>query len=76
MKPTFCRLALPSTQLPMPDQGGRLFSARGETVDLESPFWARCLADGDIVVATEPGEASDAAAVHARQDDDAKAKRK
>lgn len=53
MKPTFCRLRDPERmQLPMPGEN-RLFAARGETVDLEQPFWARCLADGDIVIAVE-----------------------
>lgn len=52
MKPTFCRLARAGLQLPMPG-GNRLFSERGETVDLESPFWAVLLRDGDIVEADE-----------------------
>lgn len=53
-KPVFCRLADDAAMLPMPDRGGRLFSAAGETVDLENPFWMRALSDGDIVPAAQP----------------------
>lgn len=57
MKPVFCKLARPGLRLPYPG-ANRLFSDRGETVDIESPFWRRALIDGDIVEAdeTEPGD--------------------
>lgn len=44
-------LADRSALLPMPDRGGRLFSAsdRGETIDVEHPFWAARIFDGEIV---------------------------
>lgn len=44
-----CHLADPAARLPMPDRGFRPFSATGETVDAEKPFWRRALADGEIV---------------------------
>ena len=46
-------LADPATKLPMPDRGGRLFSADGEMVDVEHPFWAARIRDGEIVAANQ-----------------------
>ncbi|MBZ8133228.1 hypothetical protein CLD20_08125 [Afifella sp. IM 167] len=45
------RLARPGLQIPMPDRGGRLFSADGETVDMEDGFWAGLAREGDIETA-------------------------
>lgn len=54
MRSQFCKLARPGTKIPMPGSGGRLFSERGETVDVEAPFWRRLIDDRDIVIAREP----------------------
>lgn len=51
------QLARPDMKIPMPDRGGRLFSADGETVDLDSGFYATLVADGDIVAALDPQSA-------------------
>lgn len=48
------RLANDALQVPMPDRGGRLFGAQGETVDTENPFYAVLIADQDLV--EEPAE--------------------
>lgn len=47
------RLADPAAQIPMPDRGGRLFSAtpRGEAVDIGQRFYSNLIADGDLVPA-------------------------
>lgn len=42
-------LANPEARLPMPDRGGRLFRATGETVNADDAFWAGRVADGEIV---------------------------
>jgi hypothetical protein len=47
-------LADPSATLPMPDRGGRLFSSRGETIDIENPFWSARIADGELITAGRP----------------------
>lgn len=41
-------LSDPSHKLPLPDRGGRLFLAEGETVDSYDPFYAVLLADGSL----------------------------
>jgi len=64
MKMAFCRLARPGLQLPMPGEQ-RLFSERGETVNLESAFWAVLLKDGDIVEAEEEPSSASRARSHA-----------
>lgn len=43
------RLARPDLLIPMPDRAMRL-CGETETVDAESPFYARLIADGDLVV--------------------------
>lgn len=55
-----CILADDAVRLPMPDRGGRHFSAgpQGETVNLDNPYYAAALAAGDIVEAeTLPADA-------------------
>lgn len=42
------KLCDPSQLLPMPDRGGRLFRAGGETVDVENAFWLGLLGQGAI----------------------------
>lgn len=44
-------LANPEARLPMPDRGGRLFRATGETIDIDSAFWAARIRDAELVVA-------------------------
>jgi hypothetical protein len=46
----FCKLENPEHKLPMPDRGGRLFSADGERVNIEDPFYRLCLQQGCISV--------------------------
>jgi hypothetical protein len=48
-----------SATLPMPDRGGRLFSPRGETIDIENAFWAARLADGELLPATAAAPKTD-----------------
>lgn len=48
------RLRDPDMKVPMPDRGGRLFSAAGETVNVEDRFYATMIADGDLVDASQP----------------------
>lgn len=43
------RLARPDLKIPMPDRGCRLFGEAGETVDAADSYYARLIADGDIV---------------------------
>lgn len=45
------RLAHADRNVPMPDRGGRLFSAasEGEVIDTENRFYATMIADGDLV---------------------------
>jgi hypothetical protein len=50
-------LADPSATLPMPDRGGRLFSSRGETIDVENPFWSARIADGELIAAAQSAPA-------------------
>ena len=50
-------LADETTKLPMPDRGGRLFSADqspegGEMIDVEHPFWAARIRDKEILPAS------------------------
>lgn len=42
-------LADPQAKLPMPDRGGRLYSDDGETIDVENPYWAARIADGELL---------------------------
>lgn len=53
------RLAKLRDRVPMPDRGGVLFtdSKDGETIDPINPFYARMIADGDLVPVDE--EAAD-----------------
>ncbi len=60
MRLTLVKLADPDHRLPMPDRGGRPFSADGESVDLDAPFWLACLADGSIVEAKTDAAKADA----------------
>lgn len=52
----FAKLADLSSSLPMPTHGGRLFSAEGETIDADHPFWLGALGDRSIVEAERPAE--------------------
>lgn len=49
----------PDARIPMFDRGGRLFSAAGETVDVEDRFYATLIADRDIVPAAPLPAADD-----------------
>lgn len=51
MRLIFARLAVSGQTMPMPDRDNRLFSADGESIDADSPFWLACLADGSVVEA-------------------------
>lgn len=51
------RLADPAATLPMPDRGGRLFRAKGETIDIDSAFWAARIADREIIEILETSPA-------------------
>ncbi|MCA0275867.1 MAG: hypothetical protein LCH86_07685 [Proteobacteria bacterium] len=53
---TSYRLARPDLKIPMPDRGCRLFGDAGETVDTANPYYARLIADGDIIVAPAADE--------------------
>ncbi len=41
-------LSDPTHKLPLPDKGGRLFLAAGETVDSWDPFYSHLLGDGSL----------------------------
>jgi hypothetical protein len=45
------RLRDAAMQVPMPDRGGRLFTAspEGEAVNTEDRFYATMIADGDLI---------------------------
>lgn len=45
----------------MPDRG-RLAQASGEKVDREDPYYLKAIADGDLVIAKETANQTDAAA--------------
>lgn len=45
------RPARAGLSIPMPDRGGRLMQAAGETIDLAIPYYRRLADDGDIVPA-------------------------
>lgn len=50
-------LANPDLKIPMPDRDCRLFGPDGEQVSEQDAYYARLIADGDIVPVKEPAKA-------------------